>query len=242
MTRLLDKLNLRPQERRLVIFVAVVVFVALNWFFVRPFFGELGRTEQRIVDADKAIKKFEDENRRHPIYQKQFDELSHQGGQVPTEDQSGSLSREVNTHAGVAGMNVSSLIPAPRARDGRTNTFFEELALNLTFGGTGEPELVNFLYALASQNSLIRVKSMNLRTDSGRMKLGGTITLVESFQKKAPAKAATTAVASAPKAPKSAKTTNAPPKTVSSPGNSAGAPLRTNTLKKPTPAPNVKGT
>ena len=55
MTRWLDKLNLRPQERKLVIFVAVVVFVALNWFFVKPYFGELGRIQQRMRDADTDL-------------------------------------------------------------------------------------------------------------------------------------------------------------------------------------------
>ena len=86
MTRLFDKLNLRPQERRLVILVAVVVFLALNWFFVWPYFGELGKTQQRMRDAEKNIKKFKEEIQRRPIYIRQRDELSQQGGQVPTEE------------------------------------------------------------------------------------------------------------------------------------------------------------
>ena len=76
MTGFLDKLNLRPQERRLVIFVAVVVFVALNWFFVWPYFGELGRTQQRIRDTEANIKKFKDEIQRKPTYQRQKDQLA----------------------------------------------------------------------------------------------------------------------------------------------------------------------
>src|SRR6266446_5250717 len=99
MTRLLDKLNLRPQERRLVIFVAVVVFVALNWFFVRPYFGELGRYQQRMRDAESDIKKFTAEIQRKPVYIKQISDLSKQGGQVATEDQTTSLTREVDNQA-----------------------------------------------------------------------------------------------------------------------------------------------
>src|SRR6266705_3172408 len=108
MTSYLDKLNLRPQERRLVIFVAVVVFVALNWFFVRPYFGELGRTQQRMTDAQKNIKKFNDEIQRRAIYQKQKDELSQQGSPIPTEEQATSLTSEVNRQAGVAGVQVQN--------------------------------------------------------------------------------------------------------------------------------------
>src|SRR5436305_14208397 len=99
MTRLLDKLNLRPQERRLVIFVAVVVFVALNWFFVRPYFGELGRTQQKMRDAEINMTKFNDEIQRRPIYQKQKDQLSQQGAQVPSGEQGTSLTREINNLA-----------------------------------------------------------------------------------------------------------------------------------------------
>jgi len=228
MTRLLDKLNLSPQERRLVLFVAVVVFVALNWFLVRPYFGELGRSQQKIKDTDAKLKEFSDEIQRKPMYEKQKALLSQQGNQVATEEQATSLIREVGNQAGVAGVSVQSLIPATRSRDNTRTNFFEEQGANLTFMNTGEQELINFLYGLASQQSLIRVKSMTLHPDQGRMKLGGTITLVESFQKKKTAKAAV--AAPTPSAPKSTappqKTTSPPPKTASPPPKTA-APTKT---------------
>jgi hypothetical protein len=235
MTRLLDKLNLRPQERRLVIFVAVVVFAALNWFFVRPYFGELGRYQQRMKDADKDIKKFNDEIQRKPVYIKQISELSKQGGQVSTEERATSLTREVDNQANAAGMGVQNLSPATRSRDGRTNSFFEEQAINLTFNNTGESELVNFMYNLASQQSLIRVKSMMLRPDQGRMKLAGTLTLVESYQKKPQGKTVAAATAAPAPAPKTT-TPAAPPKTAPTPAKlSNPATTRvTNAVSKPT--------
>jgi len=212
MTRLFDKLNLRPQERRLVILVAVVVFLALNWFFVWPYFGELGRMQLRRSDAEKNFKKFTEEIQKRPLYEKQKNELSQQGGQVPTEEQATSLTSEVNRQAGVAGVYIQGLIPAHRSREGKTNSFFEEQAVNLTFANTGEPELVNFLFGLASQNSLIRVKSMNLRPDPGQMKLGGTLTLVESFQKKPLTKLASATASGTASTP--AKTSAPPAKPV----------------------------
>src|SRR5216683_1101075 len=96
MTRFLDKLNLRPQERRLVNFVAVVVFAALNWFFVKPYFGELGRLQQRMKDADVSIKQFNDEIRLRPGYENKIKDLSQQGAQVASEEQGTSLTREIN--------------------------------------------------------------------------------------------------------------------------------------------------
>src|SRR6266487_4442517 len=103
MTSYLDKLNLRPQERRLVIFVVVVVFAALNWFFVKPYFGELGITQQHIRDAENNIKKFQAEIQRRPIYEQQKRKLSLQGAEVSSAERATALTREVNTGAGVAG-------------------------------------------------------------------------------------------------------------------------------------------
>jgi type II secretory pathway component PulM len=61
MTKFLDKLNLRPGERRLVVVVAIVVFLVLNVWLVWPSFGEWGRTEQRITDARKKVRQFQNE-------------------------------------------------------------------------------------------------------------------------------------------------------------------------------------
>ena len=98
-------------------------------------------------------------------------------------------------------------------------------------GVSGEKELVDFLYRLGSGNSLIRVRDMNLGTElPARQKLQGSLTLVESFQKK-PVK-----VAAAPPPPK--KTTPAPAKappkaadkTKAAPAKQA--PSKTNQLRK----------
>jgi len=241
MMRWLDKLNLRPQERRLVIFVIVVVFVALNWFFVKPWFGELGRLKKAAKTADDNIARFQAEIQKKGVYEKQIKQLSSEGGQVATADMATSLSRDLNTQAGMAGVSIQSLSPAaPSSHDVRTNSMFEEQTATLTFVNTGEAELINFLFGLASQKSLIRVKSMVLRPDPGHMKLGGTLTLVESFQKKAPSKSAATPIAAKP------AVTTAPPSptatTTAKPGVSAPAtnkpgpgakPGATNNLKKP---------
>src|SRR2546423_12782802 len=100
---------------------------------------------------------------------------------------------------------------------------------------------------------------MTLRTDSGRMKLGGNLTLVESFQKKQPVKAASTPPAKTtnviPKAatppPKATKATNGPAKatiplkTTNLPAKATsplgGAASKTNLNKKPVlPSPGAK--
>ena len=43
MSGFIDSLNLRPQEKRLLGVIGVVVFLALNWIFVWPHFRDYAR-------------------------------------------------------------------------------------------------------------------------------------------------------------------------------------------------------
>ena len=47
-----DKLNLRPQERRLVVIVGLIIFVLLNMWFVWPYFDDWGRVRGEIARAN----------------------------------------------------------------------------------------------------------------------------------------------------------------------------------------------
>jgi hypothetical protein len=203
MTDFLDKLNLRPHERRLVVIVALVVFVVLNIWLVWPQFGSVGQWEQKRKDAVKKLENFKTEVNKKPGYQRQLEELELLGGAVATEEQAMALSRDVANQATLSGVVVNNYNPAPRSSTGRTNAFFMEETLIITVSA-GEKELIDFLYNLGARSSLIRVKSMTLSPElPARMKLQGSITLVASFAKKPPPK-----VAAPPKT-----TTNPPAKT-----------------------------
>jgi hypothetical protein len=254
MTQFLDKLNLRPGERRLVVFVAVVVFVVLNIWLVWPSFGEWGRTEQRIVEANKKLKTFKDELGRRPAYEKQLRDLREQGLYVASDDQALQMQKEVTSQAALSGFVPQRIEPSRASAGGRTNSFFEEQTLVISVN-TAEKELVDFLWNLGERSSLIRVRSMQLGRDPSQTRLQGTITLVESFQKKPPPKIATaTAAAAAAKTAAPPAKAAPPPKTTNPPTKMAtppkGAPVpppktalatppvkATNTLAKPTDLP-----
>jgi hypothetical protein len=206
---LFDKLNLRPQERRLVIIVAIVVFVVLNFWLVIPMFGDYGKYQQRISDSEKKVKGYQDEINKRDAYQKELNELKTQGGYVPTEEAALRLSQEINSQAALSGVTLTSISPLQRqATSGKTNAFFDEAAVTVNVN-TGEKELIDFLFRLADKEMLIRAKTMNISTDPSRMRLQGPITLVKSFQRRPPPKV-TAAVAATPKATPAA--TSAPPK------------------------------
>jgi type II secretory pathway component PulM len=55
MTGYLDRLNLRPFEKRLVVGVGAVLFVVLNAWFVVPHFSDLSQARERRLEALKKL-------------------------------------------------------------------------------------------------------------------------------------------------------------------------------------------
>jgi Tfp pilus assembly protein PilO len=230
MNSLFDKLNLRPQERRLVVIVAIIVFVVLNFWLVFPMFGKYGIYEQRARDARKKLNDYQQEIQKRPGYQKELKELQNQGGFVPTEQAALRLSEEINSQAALSGVQITSITPLQRqASGGKTNAFFEEATVTVNIN-SDETNLVDFLYRLADKNLLIRAKSMNIGPDPSRMRLQGPITLVKSYQRRPPpTKASTTTAASA-----AAKPAASPPAAKPTP---TPAPPRNEPTVNPAPKP-----
>jgi hypothetical protein len=216
-----DKLNLRPGERRLVIIVAIVVFILLNAFFVWPHFGDWGKLQKRQRDADALLKAYQAEVDKTSLYQRQLAELEKQGATVASEDQALKLANAVQQQAALSGVQQGGWNPSrPTAGGGaKPNQFFEEQRGSMPFTAE-EKQLVDFLYNLGVGSSLIRVSSMTLTPDNPqtRYKLQGSLTFVASYAKKAPPKV--TPVTSPPR-------TNAP--AVSATSRSTSAVARANT-------------
>ena len=231
MSSLFDKLNLRPQERRLVVIVGIVVFVVLNVWLVSPMFGDYGRYEGRITAARKQLTDYEAEIGRKAAYQAELRKLQQLGGFVPTEEAGLRISTEVGSQAAISGVTITSITQMQRNQTtGKTNLYFDEAAVTINFS-SNETNLVDFLQRLADPATLIRAKSMTLGTDPGRMRLQGQMTLVKSFQRRPPPKvsAATAATKSSP-TPSSApmatspKAPATPVQTPATPGKSPAAP------------------
>ena len=238
MNKLFDRLNLRPQERRLVVIVAIVVFVVINFWLVIPMFGEYGKNQQRMTDAQKNVDRYQAEIGKKQSYQKQLNDLQEQGSSIPSEDAALRLYQEVNSQANLTGLGYTSISQVQRGggSGGKTNAFFDETSVTVSIR-TGEKELIDFLNRLTDKDMMIRAKSMNISPElPGRNSLQGSITLVKSFQRKPPvsakgpgpaaarAAAKTNAPAPAP-APPAAKPAAAKPAEEKKTGRSAPIPL-----------------
>jgi hypothetical protein len=207
----LDRLNLRPNERRFVVFVFLVLFVVLNIFFVWPYRTARADATQRLERAGSKLKLYRAEVKQMEENKKNLQAFERDSPVVPPEDQSIQFLRVIQSQAAVSGVNITGTSRATT----KTNDFFLEQNQTVSIQ-SGEEQLVNFLYSLGAGESLIRVRELSLRPDQPRQNLGGSLTLVASYQKKPPAKAApastarATATAAAPPAKPAAATPTVP--------------------------------
>ncbi len=179
----LDRLNLQPQERRAVLGGLLLLALVLNYWFVWPYFNEWTPIHNEISKLEQQNSRFLAEIGKKDVYEKRRQELQKAGAEVIEADQSSRVQSTIWTQASAHGVTVNRLNPS-NVRTGLTNQFFDEVALTVDFVA-GEEELVNFLHALGSDASMIRVKDLiNLRLDPAQTKLTGQLTVAASFVKK----------------------------------------------------------
>jgi hypothetical protein len=192
MTSFLDKLNLRPNELRLVVVVSFVIIAVLYALFIWPEFKEWNRLQEQKRENAKTWQMFQREITNTAKYQQELTVLKQKGRSVDSEAQALEMQRTVTSQAILTGVTINGYNPGrgPAVTGGKTNAayaFFEETTGTINFLAE-ENALVNFLYALSSGDSLIRVSSMTLNPDPTQMKLMGNMTLVASYPKKTPAR------------------------------------------------------
>jgi len=189
MKTVLDKLNLRPQERRLVVMAVAVLAVVLHFWFVQPYFKEWSQVKAELDKTARTLKTYQAEIARTNEFEAKRIKLEIQGSSLPAEQQAqpSILSVKILEVAKQSGLNVGNMSPLGHSRTGKTNEFFEEQAISVTVNPSGPQELVDFLYAIGSGDLLVRVKELSVNPDATQTKIMGTMKLVASFQRKTPA-------------------------------------------------------
>lgn len=177
-----EKINLRPSERRLLVGVAVVLFVVINIWFVWPHFGDLQKVQNRRASALKQIGMFNEEIGKKAERETEVARLESATGEVAGRDRAIQLMSAVQKKANAHHVGITRQSKLMT----RTNEFFIEQSQNVTTL-SGESELIGFLYDLGSGSSTIRVRDLTLRPEPQRFKLSSTIKLVSSYRLKTPA-------------------------------------------------------
>lgn len=183
-------LNLHSSERRLIAGVAIIVFIVLNVTLVRPHFGDWGRARRELKEQRETLALYRQETDPATLAAQEKRELALKdlGSSVVPSEQSLDLIRSLQSLA--AQNNVVLTDQREAATATSTNAFFQEKARLISFRAE-EKNLVDFLVALGSSSSMIRVRSMSLRPHPDQMHLQGNMTVVASFHKKAPATSST---------------------------------------------------
>src|SRR5688500_3571841 len=152
-----DKLNLRPQERRLVVIVGMVIFVLLNMWFVWPYFGDWGRTKSAIETNRSTLARYQQEIANRAKYEARQKELETTGAEMLASEIE--LQRVVHSQAAASGVQLGRTTVV-KSTGSNTNQFFQEGGVSIEFSSGGK-EIVDFLVGIASQNAMIRVREMN---------------------------------------------------------------------------------
>ncbi len=184
MSNFFDRLNLGPQERRIIVVAVAVLFVMLNAWFVWPHFKDWGRVQDELRKAENSLQIYDKEVAKLPVYDQKKKQLEGEDASVGSSDQALQLQKIVQAQVARSGVRVNTWNSSDPRRQAaaKPNQFFEEQTLKITISETGDKELLDFLVALGVDNSMIRVRDMDLKPDQSQMKLMGSITLVASYQ------------------------------------------------------------
>ena len=124
----LDKLNLRPFEKRMVVVVASVLFLFLNWWFVFPHFSDWTKVQARVAKARRTLETFQLEVQQTNTVWRSVKLLESEGFSVPAEDQ---MLHFANTREAVAGQSAVAIGQTSKVTT-RTNQFFLELTQTIS--------------------------------------------------------------------------------------------------------------
>jgi Tfp pilus assembly protein PilO len=181
--------QLRPMERRLVIGVGVVLFLVANYVFVWPHFSDWGDLSNRQSTARSKLALYQEAVSKIPKLRTEVGAFENAGDFVHLEDQSIDLMRKIQSQAAASGVGIQNY---SRQTTHTNDAFFIEQVQNISVIAT-EEQLVNFLYRLGSDASMIRVRDLELQPDNEHYHLMANIRLVASYQKNASAAPATKA-------------------------------------------------
>lgn len=185
MIELLERLNVRPEERRVAICIFFGVFIVINGLWAWRFIA--GETEWTELKSD--IQQDSDESAAlraalTDLKQKQSDWEEYArsmgadaGGERAWTDLHTKVRKLARDHKLKIGRSTPSKIDDPEF------TAFKKHTVNLDFTAS-DNSLVNYLVALAREPQMVRVSSLTLRRPNNNQKiLTGTISVVASFPK-----------------------------------------------------------
>jgi len=170
--------QLRPLERRMAVGVLVILIVVLNWVFIWPHFADWGNLQTRQKTARTSLQLFQTTIAQSANYEVLVKKFASQGEFVALEDQAINFTRTIEAQRAASGVGIANYSRSTT----RTNEFFTEQTQNITVTAT-DAQLVDFLYKLGNDASMVRVRDLEMQPDNTKLHLTAQIRLVASYQK-----------------------------------------------------------
>ena len=187
MIGLFEKLNVRPEERRMVIAVFFTAFVVFNGLWAWKYLSgstEWNQLDDELADLNKETKGYQKSIKRLSTEKKKWDqymkELKERNG-----DESGEKFDpfiRVRNMDHWKGINPSSPRRSTSSEESGFDSF-EKQEVRARFR-TGPRQLMLFLRELGGQREMIRLNTLNLKpADRDRKEFTGEITIIASLPK-----------------------------------------------------------
>ena len=171
-----DRLNLSSGERRLVMFVLVVlmfVLASMVWGMI----PDPGETQKKIAKAKTQLNSFTNEISKAQLYEGKIRTLVGLGSAVMPIEQEFTMRRTINNLTAANGVRVTRLGRTTT----KTNKFFHEKTMRIDFSSK-ESDIVNFLWKLGGSDSMVRVSDLLIKPDKNRYRLDGWMNLTARYQ------------------------------------------------------------
>ena len=183
MNSFFDRYNLNAFERRLTVVVGMAIFLVLNMVLVWPRFSEYGEIQAKNDKANQRLRTFSAQISKGKALKDRLTELENSGSDVIPAERANQLITIIQQKA------RESNLPFPNVRPVRTGMadtgeekFFEQKAYSLTVN-TDSDELIAFLVAIGSDDSVIRVRDLDLKPEPPKNnRLICNMTLVANYQ------------------------------------------------------------
>lgn len=172
-------MQLRPLERRMAMGVLVILFLVLNAVFIWPHHSDWGRLQNRLDVAQRKLKLYQTGIAQKPAYEAQIKALQSQGESVEAGDMAVNMLRTIQNQSAQSGV---SIVNTSRQNTRTNDAFFVEQVQNIVVNAD-DKQLVDFLYKLGTDASMIRVRDLELQPDVPHQHLNANIRLVASYQK-----------------------------------------------------------
>lgn len=158
--------------------VLVALLLVLNYIFIWPHFSDWSRLQYRIQDARRKLSLYQTTIAQSAKYEALVKKMEGEGAVVVPEDQAINFLRTIQSQSARSGVSIVSM----SRQVTHTNDFFVELAQNINVVADDQ-QLVDFLYRLGSDASMIRVSDLELQPDAPHQHLNANIRLIASYQK-----------------------------------------------------------